>query len=172
MKNLLIGLILLFSFESFSQLNLDRFGYTSRGTRFQETIDDFVKIIADDNPTVKSYKVFDGYTFENGDEIKFALLKGEDGEFLDLIFFNKSPNMRWGILIYGKIKYPQNRKIVDFNTNFDDKYKFIFDNDTYITIDFNSVVYSNYGSNGEDKMYRYWIGTQDKDVYEGYITNQ
>lgn len=172
MKKILLILITLFiTAESFSQLNLDYFEQGNGSNNYHETIKGLVDIIYGENPSLISHTIMDGYTFDDGMEIKFVIFKGENRKFLDFIFFVKKPNIRWEIETDNNLQHSLDRKIVDYNTNFDDRCKIIFDDESYITIEFNSVKYLDYKTGRKDKTYRYMVQdhvTEKKYKFQGF----
>lgn len=133
-----------FNVGAYSQLNLDYFKEGNGSNRYHETIEGLIEIISNNNLNLHTHKILDGYKFDDGVEIKFVIFNDVNGKFLDLLFFDREYGRwvegeytRWGINITRNLNHSLDRKIIDFNTNFNDRYKLIFDDDSYITIEFN-----------------------------------
>lgn len=170
---ILILTIISIGFESYSQLDLDyyKIGKDNNGSKnYNETIEGLIEPIFKDNPSLDTYKIFDGYTFDDGYQIKFAIFTDNNGKFIDLIFFSRDYGRfvegeytRWGIRLNSNLQYSLDRKINNFNSNFDDKHKFIFDDKSYIVLEFNTIKH--------DKTYRYFIEdhiTEDNYKFGGH----
>lgn len=163
MKRILLTLTVLFvTLTSFGQLNLDGFS----GNRWHETLEGALKIIIETNGNVdvNNIKKFD-YEFEDGRMFYFYIFTNNEGDFLDIIFFNKESNKRYELNDNRKFFWNRERYVIHYpNANNKDVYKFIMNDNSFIIIEFEPTKYRKERSGGKDYC--------TKTYYEIYVIDR